>query len=180
MRVSEYLGLTWDKVNLENGEIRIERQTGRIYGEPGVRLSELKTEASKWTVIVPQLVCRILQWHRDVQRLERRKARDAWVGQNTVFCTPEGKRYFRSVAMDQFRKIRSELELPAEVTLHTFRHTVTTVLQDSGLSLRTAQSQMGHATERTTHRIYSHTNNDAMQRVARTMESISETSRQAR
>jgi len=54
----------------------------------------------------------------------------------------------------------------------TFRHTVATMLQDSGLSLRIAQSQMGHATERTTHRIYSHTNDEAMQRVAHTMEGI--------
>lgn len=172
MRVSECLGLTWDRVNLETGEIRIEQQTGRIYGEPGVRLSELKTEASKRTVVVPRLVCRILQWHRDVQRLDQRKAGDAWVGQNTVFCTPEGKLYFRSVAMDQFRSMRTRLSLPTEATLHTFRHTVATMLQDSGLSLRTAQAQMGHATERTTHRIYSHTNDEAMQRVARTMESI--------
>ncbi len=60
MRVSECLGLTWDRVDLDTGEIRIEQQTGRIYGEPGVRLSALKTEASKRTVIVPRLVCRIL------------------------------------------------------------------------------------------------------------------------
>jgi len=62
--------------------------------------------------------------------------------------------------------------LNAYATLHTFRHTVATMLQDSGLSLRIAQSQMGHATERTTHRIYSHTNDEAMQRVAHTMEGI--------
>lgn len=31
---------------------------------------------------------------------------------------------------------------------------------------------MGHATERTTHRIYSHSNDEAMKRVARAMEGI--------
>jgi len=51
-------------------------------------------------------------------------------------------------------------------------HTVATMLQDSGLSLRVAQSQMGHATERTTHRIYSHSNDEAMKRVAHAMEGI--------
>ncbi len=162
MRVSGCLGLTWDRINLEIGELRIEQQTGRICGESGVSLSELQTDASRRTVAVPPLACRILQWHLDVQRLEQRKAGDAWGGQNTVFCNPEGKLYVRSVAMDQFRSIRTGLDLPTEATLHTFRHTVATILRDSGLSLWIAQTQMGQTTERTTHRIYSHTNDDAM------------------
>jgi len=172
MRVSECLGLTWDRVILETGELRIEKQTGRIYGKPGVHLFDLKTEASKRTIVVPRVVCQILQWHRDRQRMEERKARDAWIGQNTVFCNLVGGLYFRSEAMQQLRSIRVRLGLPADTTLHTFRHTVATMLQDSGLSLRVAQTQMGHATERTTHRIYSHTNDDAMKRVARAMEGI--------
>lgn len=172
MRVSECLGLTWDRVNLETGELHIEKQTGRIYGQPGVHLFDLKTAASKRTIVVPRVVCQILQWHRDRQRLEQRGTGGAWIGQNTVFCNPVGGLYFRSEAMEQLRAIRTRLGLPVDTTLHTFRHTVATMLQDAGLSLRIAQTQMGHATERTTHRIYSHSNDEAMQRVARTMEGI--------
>src|SRR5205823_4464625 len=58
----------------EEDHLRVERQTGRIYGEPGVRLLPLKTRASERTITIPPLACTILRWHQDVQRLARRQA----------------------------------------------------------------------------------------------------------
>lgn len=107
MRVSELLGLEWKNIDLTTGVLRIEQQTGRVYGEPGVRLLPLKTAASRRVVAVPPAVCRILRWHSDVQRLERKRAEGIgdWEQSNTVFCGPTGKLYFRSQLMTEFRRV---------------------------------------------------------------------------
>jgi integrase len=170
MRASEVLGLEWRNIDLDTGLIRVERQTGRIYGQPGVRLVSLKTKASTRTVQVPGEVCRVLRHHADVQRLERKRAEacGTWEDHGTVFCGPTGKLYFRSRPMDELRRIASKLGIEA-VTLHTFRHTVITLLQDSGLPMKAAQALAGHATERTTAQVYSHAMPEHLGRVADAM-----------
>jgi len=72
-----------------------------------------------------------------------------------VFCGTTGRLYFRSEPAAEFRRITTQRGIE-DATPHTFRHTVTTLVQEAGLSLKVAQSLMGHATERTTSRVYSH------------------------
>jgi len=173
MRISELLGLEWKNLDLATGVLRIERQTGRFYGQPGVRLLTLKTRAAERNVLIPPFACQILRWHQDVQRLECKRAQEAglWAEHGTVFCSPTGRLYFRSEPADEFRRITRRLGIE-DVTLHTFRHTVTTMVQDAGLPLKVAQSLMGHATDRTTHRIYSHLTSTGLEGVVEVMQRI--------
>jgi len=94
-----------------------------------------------------------------------------WEEHGTVFCSPTGRFDFRSEPSDEFRRITTRLGIE-DVTLHTFRHTVTTLVQDAGLSLKVAQSLMGHATDRTTHRIYSHLTATGLEGVAELMQRL--------
>jgi integrase len=173
MRVSEVLGLTWKDIDLDTGRIRIEQQTGRIYGEPGVRLLPLKTRASKREVIVPPMACDVLRWHADKQRMERRQAEITGEGEDhgTVFATPTGKLYFRSQPEAVFRQIVEDLGIEG-TTLHTFRHTVVTLVQEAGHTLKDAQTLVGHATERMTASVYSHPTAAGMQRIADGMQQM--------
>jgi hypothetical protein len=70
--------------------------------------------------------------------------------------------------MDQLRRITAKLEIEG-VTVHTFRHTVITLRQDSGLPMKATQTLAGHATERTTARVYSRTMPEHLARVADAM-----------
>jgi integrase len=118
---------------------------------------------------MPPITLRILAWYKAMQERDRQAVGRAWVGQRTVFCQPKGGVYFRSQIDDVF--VRTEIKLGIEgATLHTFRHTVSTSMQESDQSLKAAQELLGHATERTTHRVYTHTTDDAKRRVAWTME----------
>jgi integrase len=173
MRISELLGLEWKNYNPESGTLRIERQTGRVYREPGVRLLPLKTKESERTVHIPPFARQILQWHADAQKMGRRRSEGlaTWEDHGTIFCGPTGALYFRSQAADEFRRITLRLGIEG-ATLHTFCHSVTTLVQESGLPLRVAQSLMGHATDRTTHRIYSHLSTNGLERVAQVMEQL--------
>lgn len=171
MRVSEVLGLEWKNIDLNTGHMRIERQTGRIYGRPGVQLVELKTRASKRDVVVPPVACDILRWHADKQRLEHKNASsvERLEDHGTVFATPERRRYFRSRLADVYRQIAEELHIEGG-SLHTFRHTVVTLVQEGGHTLKDAQTLVGHATDRMTSRVYSHPSTDGMQRIADAMQ----------
>jgi len=173
MRISELLGLEWKNVNLATGVLRIEQQTGRFYGQSGVRLLPLKTRAAERNVLIPPFACQILRWQQDLQRLECKRAQEAglWEEHGTVFCAPAGRLYFRSEPADEFRRITARVGIE-DVTLHTFRHTVTTMVQEAGLSLKVAQSLMGHATDRTTHRIYSHLSATGLAGVAEVMQGL--------
>ncbi len=173
MRISELLGLEWKNVDLATGILRIEQQTGRFYGQPGVRLLPLKTRAAERTVLIPPFACQILRWHRDVQRLECKRAQEAglWEEHGVLFCGPRGRLCFRSEPAGEFRRITARLGIE-DVTLHTFRHTVTTMVQEAGLPLKGAQSLMGHATDRTTHRVYSHLTASGLGGVAEVMQRL--------
>jgi integrase len=157
MRISELLGLEWKNVDLAAGVLHIERQTGRFYGQSGVRLLLLKTRAAERNVVIPPSACRLLRWHQDVQRLERKRAEEEglWEEHGVVFCGTTGGLHFRSQSAAEFRRITVRLGIE-DATLHTFRHTVTTMVQEAGLPLKVALSLMGHATERTTSRVFSH------------------------
>ncbi len=144
-------------VDLAAGILRIEQQTGRFYGQPGVRLLPLKTQAAERDVVVQPFARQILRWHRDVQRLESKRAQEleVWEEHGMVFCGTTGRLCFRSEPAAEFRRITTQREIE-DATPHTVRHTVTTLVQETGLSLKVAQSLMGHAMERMTSRVYSH------------------------
>jgi integrase len=171
MRVSEVLGLEWKNIDLDTGHVRIEHRTGRIYGRPGVSLGELKTRASKRDVIIPPIVCDILRWHADKQRLERKTIPnpEALEDHGTVFATPAGGLYFRSQLTDVYRQIAADLRITGG-SLHTFRHTVVILVQEGGHTLEDAQTLVGHATDRMTSRICSHRSTDGMQCIADAMQ----------
>jgi integrase len=173
VRPSELLGITWDCIDWDAGPIRIERQTGRVYGEPGVRLLPLQTAASRRSIPVGPPTLRVLQLHRQVQERERAVAeRDGrWIGQNTVFCQPNGGLYFRSQLGEEFARIAREVGVN-HATPKTFRHTAATRMQEHGEPLRSAQALLGHATERTTHRVYSHATPEGIGRIAVTMDDM--------
>jgi len=71
-------------------------------------------------------------------------------------------------ALDRFAK-QEGIE---DTTPHTFRHTVSTLVQESGHMLKATQDLRGHSSSTTTHRVYTHTSSDTMDRIADALQSI--------
>ena len=53
MRRGEILGLQWDDLNIQTGELKISRQVAILKGR--IHITEPKTQTSIRTVILPQI-----------------------------------------------------------------------------------------------------------------------------
>ena len=59
-----------------------------------------------------------------------------------------------------FKRLKSQIGLSSDVTLHTLRHTFITEQINKGTPVNIVQAIVGHASVATTIDIYTHTNNE--------------------
>lgn len=71
---------------------------------------------------------------------------------NPLFYGARGKPLNRRIVHQQIQKLRSWLNLPANTSSHTFRHSFATHLLNNGGDLRTIQTLLGHENLSTTQR----------------------------
>ena len=125
-------------------------QINRSYymGELGM----LKTNRSRCTLVMPAVLHRALQEHRE---------RSKRTTHDLVFSTRAGK------PIDPSRVLKkavypglAKLNIP-RVGWRAFRHTVAPLLQQSGVPVKIAQDQLGHASPTTTLAIPTHAVPDA-------------------
>ena len=142
VRRSEVLGIRWQDVDLDAATATIAGRAVRIKGEGLVWLSATKNGAPGRTVPLPAFVVSALR--------ERRKTRisDKW-----VFPSASGTLRDPDNFNKQWRKARGRFDLD-EVTSHSWRKTLATVIDDAGLSARVGADQLGHARPSMTQDVY--------------------------
>ena len=141
LRPSELFGLYWSDFNFERQTMQINRSY--YMGELGM----LKTNRSRRTLVMPAVLHRALQEHRE---RSKRTAHDL------VFSTRAGKPIDPSrVLKKAVYPVLAKLNIP-RVGWRAFRHTVATLLQQSGVPVKITQDQLGHASPTTTLAIYTH------------------------
>ena len=96
---------------------------------------------------------------------------EQWRGQDLVFCSRFGVIYYRSAIDVVFKRIANSVGIE-DATPHTFRHSVSTLLQNTGNPVAVAQALLGHSRPSMTLDVYSHTTKDALERAANTLESL--------
>jgi integrase len=153
LRQSELLGLVWDDVDFEGGQIRVRAQLTRAKrGQPARRVS-LKTNAGRRNVeALPELLA-LLRKHR-AEAFARGHARP----DSFVFTTAEGgPSHHRNVSRD-FSTAADRAGLNrdgiAAVSLHDLRHTFVCRLIAAGLDVVEVQRQAGHKNPAITLRLY--------------------------
>lgn len=156
MRISEVLGLTWEDVDFESGEVHVRKQLGRgKKGEPAKRTS-LKTDAAKRTIdLAPQLET-MLRNHR-ATAFERGQARRDCL----VFATLTGAPInHRNASARGLEKAADRAGLNREglprLGFHDLRHTAITHLIRSGADVAQVQRFAGHARPSITLDAYTH------------------------
>lgn len=131
-RIGEALGVTWADVDLDRGVLRIERTIVRVKGQ-GLVAKAPKSTTSARTLLLPPWCVVLLRERRQRFRSDGPvfpDARGGWRDRNNV------ERDFRSV------RARAGFDW---VVPHTYRKTVATLLDGSGLSARFIADQLGHS-----------------------------------
>jgi integrase len=135
LRRSELLALRWCDYDEAAGTITVSGKVARIEGVGLKRLDTGKTDSSARVVPLPEFA---------ITALAERRTRPFWGQQKMIF--PSGAATWRDPDNfdKQWRRVREDLGVP-DVTSHSFRKSVATLIDDAGLSARVGADQLGHA-----------------------------------
>lgn len=153
LRQGELLGLRWQDVDLEAGQLVVRHTLQR-----GTRtLAEPKTQQSRRTVRMPSTVRQLLSEHRSRQSVVPFSG--------LVFTTEKGTPLDSRNVTRYFQRHLSRLGLPLQ-RFHDLRHAFATLALESGADLHDVARGLGHTTIRTTADTYGHFTDAMAQRLA--------------
>lgn len=160
LREGEALGLTWDCVDFEKGELRITKQLQRR-GKTD-ELVPLKNSKPRY-LTVPPAVMDALRAQRTKQLEERFAAQEAWQGfKNTeehktalVFTKPDGTNITAAALYQRYKHLAEKIGAP-DSRVHDLRHTYAVLSLQNGDNVKTVQENLGHATAAFTLDVYGH------------------------
>lgn len=164
LRQEEVLGLTWEAVNFEREEIRIEKVLVRSRerrDEGGSRIFELrlpKTPKSRRTIPVPAVIVSALCAHKERQLHEgARLGHDAGIGRGLVFPSANGAPLDGSDVTHRFQNALVRAGLP-HMRFHDLRHGAASFLLSINAPPHVAMRILGHSNPKITLDIYAHAN----------------------
>jgi integrase len=135
LRRSELLALRWSDFDSTAGTLTVSGKLVRQRGHGLVRVDEAKTAAGMRTVSLPAFAVDTLNQRRTLPYLGE---------QRVVFPSTAGGFRDPDNFNSQWRAARNELGVP-DVTSHTFRKSLATLIDDAGLSALVGADQLGHA-----------------------------------
>lgn len=156
MRAEEVLGLTWDRIDLDNSCLRVEQVTNQVHGQ--VFLEKPKTEASRRSIFFSGKLKEKLLCYWEWQRTDKKMKLSGWrkpdeVAADFIYTydgSPKGIHQYASA----FR--RAALKAHVRATPHALRHTHATQLFLSGWSAKDVQVRLGHSSVSMTLDTYTH------------------------
>lgn len=145
LRRGELLALRWSDFDESAGTLTICGKVVRVTGKGLVRFDETKTAAGMRTIALPRFAVEALQARRSLP----------YLGDHPVIVFPSTAGTWRdpnNFGRD-WRRVREDLGVP-EVTTHSFRKTVATLIDDRGLSARIGADHLGHSKVSMTQDVY--------------------------
>jgi integrase len=133
-RRGELLGLRWCDYDADAATITVAGAVCRVKGQGLKRSDKAKTDASLRTVHLPAFA---------MEMLNQRRAQVTAGEREVIFPSTTGSLRDPNNFGKTWRKIRDDLGLP-DVTSHSFRKTVLTLIDEEGLSARVGADQAGH------------------------------------
>ncbi len=134
VRRSELLAIRWEDIDDVARTVSITGKVVRVKGEGLVRLNTTKSASGLRTLVLPQFALDMLQT----------RAQEPSIGTlGVVFPSTVGTLRDPNNMGKQWRAVRDELGL-SDITTHSFRKTLATLIDDEGLSARVGADQLGH------------------------------------
>ncbi len=135
LRRSELLALRWSDFDADAGTISVAGKVVREKAKGLVRVDETKTAAGRRVIPLPAFAIAALSERRNLPYLGQ---------QSVIFPSTKGTLRDPDNFAGQWRKTRDELGVP-DISSHSFRKTVATLIDDAGLSARIGADHLGHA-----------------------------------
>ena len=158
LRRGELLGLKWEDIDLERGDLRVRRQVSRINGE--VVEAPLKTKNAYRTLPLAEDAISVLKEQR------RKVGNSPW-----VFPSPNGGPISPDSVLHMLHRVLKRAGLP-KVRFHDLRHTFATLALQNGVDVKTVSGMLGHFSAGFTLDTYAHITSAAQRQAAKTMENI--------
>ncbi len=154
MRQGELLGLRWSDIDLEAGQLRVQRQLSRT--KKGFAFTEPKTASGRRAIVLPRIATAGLVSHRARQAEERLQAGTEWSDLDLVFANHWGRPIERqNLVKRSFHPILQAAGLP-RFRFHDLRHTSATMLLSQNVHPKVVQERLGHSQISVTMDTYSH------------------------
>ncbi len=158
LRRGELLGLKWEDVDLERGDLRVRRQVSRINGE--VVEAPLKTKNAYRTLPLAEDTVSVLKEQR------RKVGNSPW-----VFPSPNGGPISPDSVLHMLHRVLKRAGLP-KVRFHDLRHTFATLALQNGVDVKTVSGMLGHFSAGFTLDTYAHITSAAQRQAAQTVGSV--------
>lgn len=140
-RIGEVCALAWEDVDFEAATVHLHGTVLRLPGE-GLIVSRPKSPSSDRIIEIPSWCVRML---RDRRKRTLAGSQEMQSSVHAVFAAPRGKD-LRDPANTRMALRTAFRQLGVlEVTSHTFRKSVATLMDQAGRSARDAADQLGHA-----------------------------------
>lgn len=153
MRRGEALGLRWSDIDLDKGEIKVQRAL--VTGEGGKRWSTPKTRSGWRTVSIDEDTVAVLRTHKARQNAEKLALGAGYRDEDLVTAQDDGSTVSPTRITEQFGRLSRRAGLP-HIRLHDLRHTFATQALAAGVNPKIVQEALGHAHVSVTLGIYSH------------------------
>lgn len=158
LRRGELLGLKWEDIDLERGDLRVKRQISRINGE--ITEAPLKTKNAYRTLPLAKDTIDILKEQRE------KVGSSPW-----VFPSPNGGPISPDSVLHMLHRVLKRAGLP-RVRFHDLRHTFATLALQNGVDIKTVSGMLGHFSAGFTLDTYAHVTSAAQRQAAQTMGNV--------
>jgi integrase len=153
LRQGEALGLRWEDLDLDKGDLRVRVALQRVGGK--LEFVEPKTARSRRTIALPDLIVASLRAHRARQLREKLVAGSRWQETGVVFTTAIGTPLDGRNVTKNFQKLVVKAGLPL-IRFHDLRHTAASLLLAQEIHPRVVMEILGHSQIKLTMDTYSH------------------------
>jgi len=153
MRRGEVLGLRWQDVDLDRGELSV-TQSLTSYGYT-TRFSSPKTRRSRRHIPLDQKTLAALRVHRASQAAEKLRQGPKYVDTGLVFTQEDGRWVHPDRFSHLFNTLVKKSTLP-RIRLHDLRHTYATLSLQAGTPVKIISERLGHSSAAFTMDVYQH------------------------